>query len=74
MPESYNVLVTALEASAEVPRLAVVREQLLHEETKMKSKINQFRQEGHLLTVSRKSKGVIIVINLNISRKNVKNC
>ena len=25
-PESYNVLVTALEASAEVPRLAVVRE------------------------------------------------
>ena len=38
-PESYNVLVTALEASAEVPRLAVVREHLLHEETKMKSKI-----------------------------------
>ena len=26
LPESYNVLVTALEASAEVPRLAVVRE------------------------------------------------
>ena len=47
-PESYNVLVTALEASAEVPRLAVVRERLLHKETKMKSKLNPFSQEGEV--------------------------
>ena len=38
LPESYGVLVTALEASADVPSLAVVRERLLHEETKMKGK------------------------------------
>ena len=42
--ESYNVLVTDLEASAEVPTLAVVRERLLHEETKTKSRSNQFSQ------------------------------
>ena len=35
LPESYNVLVTALEASAEVPSLAVVIKRLLPEETKM---------------------------------------
>jgi len=34
LPENYNTLVTVLEASAEVPPLAVVRERLLHEETK----------------------------------------
>ena len=33
LPESYGVLVTTLEASPEVPSLAVVRERLLHEET-----------------------------------------
>ena len=33
LPESYNVLVTAMEANAEVPSLAIVREKLLHEET-----------------------------------------
>ena len=38
LPESYSVLVTALEANADVPSLAIVEEKLLHEETKMKSK------------------------------------
>ena len=38
LPESYNVLVTALEANTDVPSLAVVREWLLHEESKMKNK------------------------------------
>ena len=59
------MLMTALEASAEVPRLKVVRERLLHKETKMKSKSNQLGQEG--------AQDVIIVIHLGISRKNVKN-
>ena len=52
--ENYNVLVTVLEASAEVPILAVVREHLLHEETKMKSRSNQFSQEGVLTTSFKK--------------------
>ena len=54
LPESYNVLVTALEASAEVPRLTVVRERLLHEETKMKSKSNQLGQKGALTSSIKK--------------------
>ena len=49
--QSYNVLVTALEASTDVPRLAVVRERLFHEEAKMKSRIshdNQFQEEAKI--------------------------
>ena len=38
LPESCNVLVTVLEASEEIPKLAVVTERLLHEVTKMKSR------------------------------------
>jgi len=48
LPESYNTLVTALEASTEVPSLAVVRKRLLHEETKRKSKSSQQSQEEAL--------------------------
>jgi len=48
LPESYSVLVTALEASADVPSLAVVRE-CLHEETKIKGKESQSSQEGVLM-------------------------
>ena len=35
LPDSYNVLVTALEAAAEVPSMEVVIERLLHEERKL---------------------------------------
>ena len=38
MPDSYNVLVTALEASAEVPKLEAVTERILHQERKAKEK------------------------------------
>ena len=41
LPESYSVLVTALEANANVPSLAVVRERLLHEESKVKNNPSQ---------------------------------
>ena len=41
LPDSYSVLVTALEASTNVPTLAIVRERLLHEETKLKGKAVQ---------------------------------
>ena len=36
LPDSYNGLVTALEANAEVPKIEVVTERLLHEEHKLK--------------------------------------
>ena len=36
LPESYDILVTALEASVEVPKMEIVTERLLHEERKIK--------------------------------------
>ena len=48
------MLMTALEAGAEVPRLTVVRERLLLEETKMKSKSNHLGQEGALTSSIKK--------------------
>ena len=38
LPESYDMLVTALEASPRVPKLEIVTERLLHEETKRRNK------------------------------------
>ena len=38
LPESYDMLVTALEANADVPKLEIVTERLLHEESKQKNK------------------------------------
>ena len=38
LPDSYNVLVTALEASEDVPKMEVVTERLLHEERKLKER------------------------------------
>ena len=39
LPDSFRMLVTALEANPEVPRLEVVTERLLHEEKKIKEKL-----------------------------------
>lgn len=38
LPESYDVLVTALEANVEVPKMGTVTERLLHEERKLKKR------------------------------------
>ena len=38
LPESYNVLVTALAANEEVPKLEVVTEGIIHQEWKAKDK------------------------------------
>ena len=38
LPESFNMLVTALEANPEVPKMETVTERLLHEERKMKDR------------------------------------
>ena len=45
LPECYNVLVTALEASTEVPAGC-----LLHEESKLKNRSPELGQEGALIT------------------------
>ena len=41
LPDSYNVLVTALEANADVPNMEVVTERLLHEERKTWTVVHQ---------------------------------
>ena len=69
LPQSFNVLVTALEASTEVPAPAVVRECLLHKETKWKSKA--FQEAA--LTAGLRSYGVIFVTNQVILRRTVRN-
>ena len=38
LPESFNMLVTALEANPEVPKMETVTERLLHEERKMRDR------------------------------------
>ena len=35
LPESYSVPVTALEANAQVPKMEIVMERILHEERKL---------------------------------------
>ena len=48
LPDSYSMLVTALEANAEVPKLELVTERLLHEERKIKEKLNSsVGQDSH---------------------------
>ena len=44
LPDSYEMLVTVLEANTEVPNVGTVIEQLLHEEQKLKRKIKSPHQ------------------------------
>ncbi len=60
LPESYNVMVTALEANVKVPKMETVTERLLHEERKIKErKESQTKEEMKAMLVNRhcKSKG-----------------
>ena len=52
LPDSYSMLVTALEANAEVPKLELVTERLLHEERKMKERASSSNNnfQGNLHT------------------------
>ena len=53
LPESFDVLVTALEAQSEnVPKWELVTERLLHEETKLKEKAPQVRADGRKALVA----------------------
>ena len=44
LPDSYEMLVTALEANTEVPNMETVIERLLHEEQKLKRRIKSAHQ------------------------------
>jgi hypothetical protein len=46
LPESYNVMVTALEASATVPAMEVVTERLIHEEMKLKVREDESNEKA----------------------------
>ena len=52
LPDSFSVLVTALEASPEVPKMEVVTERLLHEEKKLWSG----RSDGNAKAMTTKAK------------------
>ena len=52
LPESYGMLVTALEANSEVPKMEVVTERILHEERKQKEKGSHDSSSSKALSVS----------------------
>ena len=45
LPESYSMLVTALEANADVPKMEVVMEHVLHEERKKKEREGDMKRK-----------------------------
>ena len=56
LPESYNVLFTALEANEAVPRMEVVTERLLHEERKLKERVGSERGREGAMTGKQRPK------------------
>ena len=56
LPDSYCVLVTALEACVEVPKMETVTEQLLHEERKLADGESSYRNDGEKLMAARPQK------------------
>ena len=58
LPDSYSMLVTALEANSEVPKMEVVTERLLHKERKQKDKESLVSSSSKALSVSRSKKVV----------------
>ena len=56
LPDSFSVLVTALEASPEVPLMEVVTERLVHEERKMLSGMLSGRSDGDAKAMTTKAK------------------
>ena len=57
LPDPYNVLVTALEANADVPKMEVVTERLLHEERKNVDSGTPRYDNEKVVTVRRKFNG-----------------
>ena len=52
LPETYDMLVTALEANAEVPKMELVTERLLHEERKLKGRVTDSEGEVEFRSVT----------------------
>ena len=57
LPESYNVLITALDANEAVPRMEVVTERLLHEERKLKERVGSERSREGAMPGRQRPKG-----------------
>jgi len=70
LPDSYSVLVAALEANTNVPTLANVREHLLHKKTKLKGKAVQ---EGTLAASFKRKPRCNFLINLATLSRSLKN-
>ena len=58
LPESYDMLVTALEASVDVPRMDVVTERLLHAERKQKGREDD-RSQSKAMTMANDSRRAV---------------
>ena len=59
LPESYNVLVTALEAQSEnIPKWELVTERLLHQESKLKEKVTMPLEGGRKALNAGQNKGL----------------
>ena len=65
LPESFNVLVTALEANPDVLKLEVVTERLLHEERKEKSETlaAAVRRPRQCLSDRKEASSITTVVN-----------
>ena len=58
LPESYNVLVTALGAQSEnVPRWDLVTERLLHQERKFKERVSTLNESDRKVLYAHQKKG-----------------
>ncbi len=53
LPETYNMLVTALEASTEVPQMELVTERLLYEEKKLNEKEKSPKNPNKVMVASK---------------------
>ena len=58
LPESYDMLVTALEANVNVPRMDVVTERLLHAERKQKGREDD-RSQSKAMTMANDSRRAV---------------
>ena len=56
LPESHDMLATALEASTEVPKLEIVTEKLLHDETKQRDEESSTTEVKAMVSKHRKSR------------------
>ena len=57
LPDTFSMLVTALELNPEVPKMEVVTERLLHEERKLKDRADANSSPDKAKVMDRKLKG-----------------